>query len=154
MFAGFALQFIHQIHGSLIVHAHEYAVMWPFSSAGRGEVEDTDWRFFLTGGVALENPHPNPAPTWLGEKNWSEIVRASELPALEGLMKSVRSDPNRWKMVYDSPVPHEATFPAPFQKTSDMNRLILVRCLRSDKVIPAVQVRWKLRSPLARRTKF
>ncbi|CUT98907.1 dynein heavy chain [Echinococcus multilocularis] len=105
----------------------------------RGEVEDIYWRFFLTGGVALENPHPNPAPAWLSEKSWSEIVRASDLPTLEGLMKSVKSDPNRWKAVYDSPAPHEAAFPAPFEKIPDMCRLILVRCLRSDKVIPAVQ---------------
>ncbi|EUB58897.1 Dynein heavy chain 3, axonemal [Echinococcus granulosus] len=119
--------------------AREYAVMCLFPSTGRGEVEDIYWRFFLTGGVALENPHPNPAPAWLSEKSWSEIVRASDLPTLEGLMKSVKSDPNRWKAVYDSPAPHEAAFPAPFEKTPDMCRLILVRCLRSDKVIPAVQ---------------
>lgn len=37
------------------------------------------WNFLLTGGVALENPHPNPAPEWLTDKSWSEIVRASHL---------------------------------------------------------------------------
>ena len=47
-------------------------------------IEDAKWRFLLTGGVALGNPYPNPAPDWLIEKAWSEIVRAS---ALHGLHK-------------------------------------------------------------------
>jgi dynein heavy chain, axonemal len=44
------------------------------------------WRFLLTGGVALDNPHPNPAPEWMSDKSWSEIVRASELPNLKRFM--------------------------------------------------------------------
>ena len=40
------------------------------------------WRFLLTGGVALENPYPNPAPEWLSDKSWSEIVRISDIPSL------------------------------------------------------------------------
>ena len=50
----------------------------------RGKVDDNVWRFLLTGGVALDNPHPNPAPEWLTDKAWSEIVRASNLPNLKG----------------------------------------------------------------------
>ena len=47
-------------------------------------MEDHKWRFFLTGGVALENPYPNPFPQWLSDKAWGEVVRASELSNLEG----------------------------------------------------------------------
>ena len=50
-------------------------------------MDEQVWRFFLTGGVALENPHPNPFPHWLGEKSWGEIVRASELPNIKGWFK-------------------------------------------------------------------
>ena len=49
-----------------------------------------EWRFLLTGGVALENPFPNPAHGWLTEKSWAEIVRASDLPALKGFMDHFR----------------------------------------------------------------
>jgi len=55
-------------------------------------INDTVWRFLLTGGVALQNPHANPAPDWLSEKSWSEIVRASQLPMLDGLMKRTSAD--------------------------------------------------------------
>ena len=52
----------------------------------RNEVDDHVWRFLLTGGVALENPHPNPASEWMTDRSWSEIVRASELPSLNNFM--------------------------------------------------------------------
>lgn len=56
----------------------------------RGTIDDIEWRFLLTGGVALENPFPNPAPSWLSEKSWSEIVRCSDLPAFKGFMDEFR----------------------------------------------------------------
>ena len=54
-------------------------------SHSRGKIDDQVWRFLLTGGVALDNPYPNPAPEWMTDKSWSEIVRASNLPNLNGL---------------------------------------------------------------------
>lgn len=59
----------------------------------RDKVDDQVWRFLLTGGVALENPYPNPCTEWLSEKSWSEIVRASDLPNLKGLKDSEYLDP-------------------------------------------------------------
>jgi hypothetical protein len=53
------------------------------TSLFRNQIDDLVWRFLLTGGVALENPHPNPAPSWMTDKSWSEIVRASDLPNLK-----------------------------------------------------------------------
>ena len=57
----------------------------------RLRVDEDVWRFLLTGGVALENPNPNPAPEWLTEKSWGEIVRASSLPNLKGLWERMSS---------------------------------------------------------------
>ena len=58
----------------------------------RGKVDDLEWRFLLTGGVALENPFPNPAPLWLPDKSWAEIVRCSDLPAFKGFLDHMQQN--------------------------------------------------------------
>ena len=45
----------------------------------KGKIDDDVLNFLLTGGIALENPHENPAAEWLTDKSWSEIVRATNL---------------------------------------------------------------------------
>ncbi|XP_031567893.1 dynein heavy chain 3, axonemal-like [Actinia tenebrosa] len=103
----------------------------------RGKVDDQVWRFFLTGGVALDNPYPNPCPDWLGDKSWSEIVRASDLPNLKDLRETM-GDPG-WKSFYDSSTPQTERMPDPWDLLSGLDRMVVLRCLRPDKVVPAVQ---------------
>ena len=102
------------------LHVASHITVCCITACCRGEVDDAVWRFLLTGGVALENPHPNPFPDWLSEKSWGEIVRASSLPKLKGLMD--KFDP-RWKELYDSPSPHESPFPEPWEsELKDLDR--------------------------------
>nr|CAD7443931.1 unnamed protein product [Timema bartmani] len=100
--------------------------------------EDT-WQFLLTGGVALDNPYPNPDPTWLGDKSWAEIVRASGLKNLNGLKEEVNSNISAWKEYYDDPNPQDLSLPPPFDQTRGLDKLVILRSLRPDKVVPAVQ---------------
>ncbi|KAL5473898.1 hypothetical protein EMCRGX_G028462 [Ephydatia muelleri] len=103
----------------------------------RGEVDEQVWRFLLTGGVALENPHPNPFPQWLTDKSWGEIVRASDLENLKGLMKDFGP---QWKQLYDSPSPQDTKLPEPWEtKLRGLDRMVLLRCIRPDKMVPAMQ---------------
>ena len=68
----------------------------------RGEIDDNEWRFLLTGGVALENPFPNPAPDWLPDKSWAEIVRVSTLPAFDDFMLNFRSNVSLNKVCFQT----------------------------------------------------
>ncbi|GIY22668.1 dynein heavy chain 3, axonemal [Caerostris extrusa] len=80
-----------------------------------------------------------PCPEWLTDRAWSEIVRASNLPHLEGLMKNVKNNTSGWKEVYDSLNPHEIDYPVPFASLEGLYKMTVLRCLRPDKLIPAVQ---------------
>lgn len=106
---------------------------------GKGQVDDQVWRFLLTGGIALDNPYPNPAPEWLSDKSWSEIVRASKLPNLDGLFEHVQENISKWKKIYDSGKPQEEQLPDQWRMLVGMDRMIVVRCFRPDKLVPAVQ---------------
>lgn len=52
-----------------------------------GKIDEQEWRFLLTGGVALENKFPNPASDWLTDKSWAEMVRCSALPSFKGILQ-------------------------------------------------------------------
>ncbi|XP_036144833.1 dynein heavy chain 3, axonemal isoform X1 [Monomorium pharaonis] len=105
------------------------------------KLEEELWVFLLTGGVALDNPYPNPDPSWLSDKSWSEIVRASLLPGLEKLRESFQSNVSQWQSYYDLSNPQDHPFPPPFDHEDEktLKKLVILRCVRTDKLVAAVQ---------------
>ena len=106
----------------------------------KGIIQDDELSFFLTGGVALENPYQNPASEWLTDKSWAEIVRASALPSLTEFRNSVTINVKKWKNYYDLSDPENNPIPEPFTNAEYLKRLIILKCLRSDKVVPALRL--------------
>ncbi|KAA0158934.1 hypothetical protein FNF31_05104 [Cafeteria roenbergensis] len=109
---------------------------------GRGEVDEAEWLFLLTGGVAMENPHPNPAPEWLTEKAWGELCRLESLSAFSGIRDHVAANASGWRAVYDAEAPHETDLPGEWGslgRLSRLQRLLVLRTIRPDKVVLAVQ---------------
>lgn len=108
----------------------------------RHALEEDLWSFLLTGGIAFDNPHPNPDSSWLSDKSWSEVTRASELKGLEGLHSSFENNLSEWKKFYDLANPQDNPLPSPFGEESDdsMRRLVVLRCVRPDKLVPAIRM--------------
>ncbi|CAG0885871.1 unnamed protein product [Darwinula stevensoni] len=110
---------------------------------GEGKLDEEELHFLLTGGVTLDNPHPNPGKEWLSDKSWAEIVMATKLTRLSGLRESFEQEPEKWKDVYDAPNPQDLPFPLSLgesePKDPGLSLLVILRCLRPDKIVPAVQ---------------
>ena len=44
-----------------------------------------------------------------------------------------------WKNIYDSPKPHTVNFPEPYNSPNSFETLVILRVLRPDKMVPALQ---------------
>ncbi|KAL3853467.1 hypothetical protein ACJMK2_017003 [Sinanodonta woodiana] len=105
------------------------------------EIERDEFMFFLTGGIGLENKLANPAPTWLTDKSWDEICRGSDLKSLKKFREHLVHNIDKWKDYYNSKDPHLEDLPEPFHSTlNEMQKMVVLRCIRPDKVIPAITV--------------
>ncbi|XP_014211752.1 dynein heavy chain 12, axonemal [Copidosoma floridanum] len=104
-----------------------------------GLVSRDEMAFFLTGGLVLPlaSARPNPAPAWLSDKSWDEIRRSANLETFARLPGEF--DPTAWKPFYDAVNPEDASLPEPWEsRLDDFQKLVVMRMLRPDKVIPKV----------------
>ncbi|KAL6257142.1 hypothetical protein P5V15_012074 [Pogonomyrmex californicus] len=99
----------------------------------------SQWLFLLTGGISLENPYANPAK-WLLVKHWDELCRLDNIEGFKGIRKSFSNTVDKWKRIFDSREPQKQPFPAPYNELNSFERLLILRCIRPDKIIPAVQL--------------
>lgn len=106
---------------------------------GKGNIDDNEWFFLLTGGVGLENRNPNPAPDWLSAKSWDEICRLSEIKKFKSFKRDFIDNLSSWKKLYDSLSPQDEDMPGLFKGATGLSHLCALRTIRSDKLILAVQ---------------
>jgi len=101
-----------------------------------------DYRFLLTGGVSLEDPPPKPAD-WVPDRCWGELFRMSKAkPAYDGFHEKFAQELDIWKQVYDDNYPmrimkNEDTRPKMLQGCEEFQDLMVLRCIRPDRVVPA-----------------
>ena len=72
------------------------------------ELDHTENRFMLTGGLQVEPKNPNPASHWLLDKAWCAIEEMSEkIPHFEGFDKEFEENVKIWEKIYNSSNPHK-----------------------------------------------
>lgn len=106
----------------------------------RGTIDSKEWRFLLAGPTTSEATQPNPAPEWLTDKCWLEVLNVDMLPEYHGFAGHFVSNIGHYKELFDSNDAHEVPLAEPWHaKLTSFQRLLVLRCLRPDKVIMGVQ---------------
>ncbi|KAF5288992.1 hypothetical protein FQA39_LY03871 [Lamprigera yunnana] len=102
-------------------------------------IDNAEWMFLLTGGVGLDNPNPNQAD-WLILKSWDELCRLDKFPNYRGIKHHFYENVSLWKEMFDAADPHLRSLPKPWDaKLTHFQSLLVLRCIRPDKVVPAVR---------------
>ena len=108
------------------------------------ELEAKEERFLMTGATSIEMSRPNPTGNsgWLSDKQWASILQLSnEIEAFKGFDTDFELLLNDWERVYNSQIPHKGkeVWPGVWNELNLFRRLVVLRILRPDKVIPAIQ---------------
>ncbi|CAK9824900.1 Dynein axonemal heavy chain 7 [Anthophora retusa] len=104
----------------------------------RGKLSLPQWTFLLTGGIAIDNPHANPT-TWLPPKQWNQLCNLDDVEEFSGIRETFTKNTGEWRKLFDSKEPQNEPIPAPFEHFNLFKKMLVLRCIRPDKIIPAVQ---------------
>ncbi|KAL6436551.1 hypothetical protein ACFW04_004787 [Cataglyphis niger] len=103
-------------------------------------IDSKVWRHFLTT-VTPTRELPNPAPEWITSKCWKEIQALEKLSKFDKFVTSFQFFLIQFKHVFDTQEAHLAPFPEPWNtKLDDFEKLLVLKCLRPDKLINAIQI--------------
>ncbi|RLN55940.1 hypothetical protein BBJ29_006588 [Phytophthora kernoviae] len=108
---------------------------------GNGTIDGGELRYFFTGNTQmdLQKPKPPRSEGWLNDKTWANIVGLDALPSFVGFSDSFVAELALWEVSYNSTDPAETIMNISSVVALDaFQRIIVLRCLRPDKVIPAV----------------
>jgi len=75
------------------------------------ELNDEEFRFFLTGGVSLGEALPDCPCTWLAEKSWGEMNRLAKLRTFNGWIEHFNKEHETYRKLYDSSAPQDFELP-------------------------------------------
>uniref|UniRef100_A0ABD2WRH4 Dynein heavy chain 1, axonemal n=1 Tax=Trichogramma kaykai TaxID=54128 RepID=A0ABD2WRH4_9HYME len=102
-------------------------------------IDPDEWRFLLSGSTPLKEEQ-NPAPQWLTQRSWSEIQSLEALPKFRGFAASFKSLLAKFKIIFDSQQPEAEKLPDRWdQKLDDFQKMLVLKCLRPDKVTISMQ---------------
>jgi dynein heavy chain len=104
------------------------------------KIDLNEWRFFQAGGSSTAEALPNVASSWLSDRAWLEIQTLPTLPKFSEFAKTFGDHMDAWKRIFDSSDPHREPFPEPWASDlDDFQRMLVLRCLRFDKVCYSVR---------------
>jgi len=106
------------------------------------KINNEEYQFFLRGGGLVDKSvqMPNPAPEWILDNAWDNITEMdNRLASMRNISSAFEQNTQDWHKWYKNPTPEEAPLPGEWEnKCNELQRLLLIRFLRPDRVVFAV----------------
>ena len=110
-----------------------------------GGLNLAELRFLMAGATQVDMTKPNPTGEtgWLTDKAWLSILEMStKFPSFKKFDDDFIKDLDKWQKIYDSSEPQNFEvnpWPAKWADLELLQKTIVMRALRPDKVIPMLQ---------------
>ncbi|XP_014674130.1 PREDICTED: dynein heavy chain 1, axonemal-like [Priapulus caudatus] len=103
-------------------------------------IDMDEWRYLLAGGTHAPNPRPNPASEWLSDRAWDEFLTLAALPNFTDFVDDFENCAVGLRAIFDSVEPHREALPGEWEaRMQPFQKILILRCLRADKVTNAFQ---------------
>ena len=108
------------------------------------KIDSIELRYFLAGNTAVETTEPNPVDNgegWLKAAAWKDVLGLREnCPNLSWITDDLKTNTSAYRKIFESTEPREDLVAYLGSKLQyRFQELVLLRCLRPDKVVHAVQ---------------
>ncbi|XP_039379215.1 dynein heavy chain 11, axonemal isoform X8 [Mauremys reevesii] len=100
------------------------------------EIELLELDFLLR--FTVEHTHKSPVD-FLTPQSWSAIRAIALMDEFRGLDRDIEGSPKRWKKWVDSECPEKEKFPQEWKNKSSLQKLIILRALRPDRMTYALR---------------
>lgn len=104
----------------------------------QGTINVQEYDFFLRGGVIIGDIEqtPNPDPEWITREMWDNItVLEMTVSTFQGIEGAMIVSKREWKRWFKTSDPENQPLPGEWDaKADELRRMVLLRCLRPDRV--------------------
>ena len=102
------------------------------------EIRDDEFGFFLTGSLNLsQNEIQNPDKDLISDKVWNELCSLAKLENFAGLLDNFNA--TEWAEYIEHCYEPQVVPPEPWNKVTDFQKLLLVKCVRPEKVVASIK---------------
>eukprot|EP00825_Cyclidium_porcatum_P016785 TRINITY_DN196_c0_g3_i3.p1 TRINITY_DN196_c0_g3~~TRINITY_DN196_c0_g3_i3.p1 ORF type:complete len:1060 (-),score=193.84 TRINITY_DN196_c0_g3_i3:398-3577(-) len=110
---------------------------------GQNRVNEKEWRYFLAG-PSGDIKIPACPVDWISENSWPDTYRQfygmGQMTEFKGILENFMEKPDEFRNIFDAQEAHLQALPAPWNdKLDKFEKIIVLKCLRPDKVVPAIQ---------------
>jgi len=102
-------------------------------------LDPAELRFLLTGGMVTADNPPNPASAWLSSNSWGQLCNLGKLKGFENFVEQFTENVKFWEEYYQDKNPFQKELPEDLQDITMFQKMIILRCLRPDCVVDAIQ---------------